>query len=230
MTGLSSNFDFADFCSTVTEIRALHFLKPSVFRILELQNQKSEKEDVGNMLANAFSGLSKVVNKIATLSNAVGTLVLLALVVVINYDIIARGIFNLPFRGAIEVVQFCMVLIVFLQLPDVVRVGKLTRSDGLLILIKDRYPRVSRLLNLFINLLSASVMALVTVAIFPEFLDMWETDDFFGIPGVFTAPWWPIKLTVLCSAALCTIIFFLKTCVAEDKPDSKEAINKDTTE
>ena len=163
------------------------------------------------MLANAFSAVSTVVNKISSLANAAGTLVLLGLVVVINFDIFARGIFNLPFRGAIEVVQFSMVLIVFLQLPDVVKVGRLTRSDGLLILIKDRLPKVRRFLNIAINLLSAAVMGLVTLAIFPEFMEMWESDDFFGIPGVFTAPWWPIKLTILCSAALCTFIFLSLT-------------------
>lgn len=163
------------------------------------------------MLENAFSGLSTVVHKISNLANAAGTLVLLGLVIVINVDIFSRGLFNLPFRGAIEVVQFSMVLIVFLQLPDVVKVGRLTRSDGLLILIKDRFPRVKRVLDFAINLLSAAVMALITLAIFPEFLEMWESNDFFGIPGVFTAPWWPIKLTILCSAGLCTIIFLLLT-------------------
>lgn len=163
------------------------------------------------MLERAFSGLSTIVSKISSLANAVGTLVLLGLVIVINVDIFSRGLFNLPFRGAIEVVQFSMVLIVFLQLPDVVKVGRLTRSDGLLILIKERYPIVKRTLDAAINLLSAGVMALITLAIFPEFIEMWESDDFFGIPGVFTAPWWPIKLTILCSAALCTVIFLLKT-------------------
>ena len=59
-------------------------------------------------------------------ANAVGTLVVLALVCVVNYDVIARGLFNSPFLGAVEVVQFSMVLIVFLQLPDVMRVGRLT--------------------------------------------------------------------------------------------------------
>ena len=116
----------------------------------------------------------------------------------------------MPFRGAIEVVQFSMVLIVFLQLPDVVRVGRLTRSDGLLTLLGPRYPRLAQTLRRIINLLSAIIMALITVAIFPEFTEMWETKDFFGIPGVFTAPWWPIKLTILCSAALCTLILLFK--------------------
>ena len=58
------------------------------------------------------------------------TLVVLALVLVVNYDMGARNLFNAPFNGAVEVVQFSMVLIVFLQLPDVVRVNRLTRSDG----------------------------------------------------------------------------------------------------
>ena len=53
-------------------------------------------------------------------------------------------------------------------------------------------------------------MTLIAIAIFPEFIDMWHTQDFFGIPGVFTAPWWPIKLVILISAALCAMIFALK--------------------
>lgn len=171
------------------------------------------------MFTNAISALSKVVNKIATLSNVAGTLVVLGLVVIVNYDIFARGIFNHPFRGAVEVVQFSMVLIVFLQLPDVIRVDRLTRSDGLLGLIRDSFPRVTAFLNFFINTISAIVMTLITVAIFPEFLEMWETKDFFGIPGVFTAPWWPIKLTVVCSAALCTILFLIKI-TTNNKSDS----------
>ena len=162
------------------------------------------------MLTNAFSGLSKITNNIATLANVVGTLMVLGLVAIVNYDIFARGLFNMPFRGAVEVVQFAMVLIVFLQLPDVIKVGRLTRSDGLLLMMKDHFPRVAFVMNFVIHTISACVMALITIAIFPEFIEMWESNDFFGIPGIFTAPWWPIKLTILCSAGLCTVIFLLK--------------------
>jgi TRAP-type mannitol/chloroaromatic compound transport system permease small subunit len=161
-------------------------------------------------LNSGVTGLTLVTKWVATAANVVGTLVVLTLVVIVNYDVVARGLFNLPFRGAVEVVQFSMVLIVFLQLPDVVRVDRLTRSDGLLFLIGDKYPTVSALMRRAINTLSAVVMTLIAIAIFPEFTDMWETQDFFGIPGIFTAPWWPIKLTILCSAALCAVIFALK--------------------
>ena len=143
------------------------------------------------------------------LANAAGTFVVVGLIAVVNYDIVARGLFNKPFLGAVEVVQFSMVLIVFLQLPDVIRVGRLTRSDGFLGLMRQRRPVLGRRLSQAIDLLSAAFMVLVAIAIWPDFLEMWETNDFFGVPGVFTAPWWPVKLVIFLSACLCTVHFVL---------------------
>ena len=165
---------------------------------------------MSSVFQRGVAAASRAARAISTTANVVGTRVVLGLVVVVNYDVVARGLFNMPFRGAVEVVQFSMVLIVFLQLPDVVRVDRLTRSDGLLFLIGHKYPRVAATMRRAINTGSAIIMALIAIAIFPEFTEMWETQDFFGIPGVFTAPWWPIKLTILCSAALCAVIFALK--------------------
>lgn len=159
---------------------------------------------------SVIEALTRITKYISTTANVAGTLVVLALVVIVNYDIVARGVFNAPFKGAIEVVQFAMVLIVFLQLPDVIRVNRLTRSDGLLFIIGNKNPRAAATLRRVINTGSAIIMTLIAIAILPEFFDMWETQDFFGVPGVFTAPWWPIKLTIFCSAALCALIFMLK--------------------
>ncbi|MEO0916535.1 MAG: TRAP transporter small permease subunit, partial [Pseudomonadota bacterium] len=92
------------------------------------------------MIRSAITAVTKLVNGVAISANAVGTIVVLGLVIIVNYDAIARSLFNKPFLGAVEVVQFSMVLIVFLQLPDVIRVGRLTRSDGLLGLVGRRNP------------------------------------------------------------------------------------------
>lgn len=143
-------------------------------------------------------------------ANAIGTLMVLALVVVVNFDVVARGVFNAPFRGAVEVVQFSMVFIVFAQLPDVVRVGRLTRSDGLLIVLGDRSPRFRDLLGRAIDSLAGVLMVLIAVAMWPEFVEAFESRDYFGTPGVFTAPWWPLKLVVFVSASLCAAIFALR--------------------
>jgi TRAP-type C4-dicarboxylate transport system permease small subunit len=174
------------------------------------------------MLKTALSGLSYVANTIAIFANIVGTLVVLALVAVVNYDIFARNFLHAPFMGAVEVVQFSIVLIVFLQLPDVVRVDRLTRSDGFLFIMGSRYPKVARMLHHAINLLSAVFMALIAVAIYPQFVEMWATQDYFGVPGVFTAPWWPIKLVIFLSAGLCTLLFLLKLVIRKPAPRRAE--------
>lgn len=151
----------------------------------------------------------KVADGIAMAANALGTFVVILLVAVVNYDIIARGVFNRPFMGAVEVVQFTMVLIVFLQLPDVIRVGRLTRSDGALGLLAMRAPAKGRLLSRAIDLMSAIFMGMVVYAMWPEFLEMWHSQDYFGVPGVFTAPWWPVKLVIVFGAALSLVHFLL---------------------
>ncbi len=151
------------------------------------------------------------------IANALGTLVVLALVIVVNFDVVARGVFHAPFMGAVEIVQFSMVLIVFLQLPDVVRAGRLTRSDGFLLLTKKRFPRFASFLSRGIDFIAAIFMTLMAIAIWPEFVEMLETRDFFGVPGVFTAPWWPIKLVIFLSALLCAVVFALKVLNTSDQ-------------
>ena len=197
------------------------------------------------MLTNAFSGLSKITNNIATLANVVGTLMVLGLVAIVNYDIFARGLFNMPFRGAVEVVQFAMVLIVFLQLPDVVRNNRLTRSDGFLVFAQDRYPGISNVLSRSIDAIAAVFMALIAWTVWPEFLEsigschfitppefgapptgeFWADlktafarCEYFGTPGIFTAPWWPAKLAIFFSVTLCAIIFAFKALLGNRNP------------
>lgn len=170
-------------------------------------------------LQKTILGLSKITDRLAIVANTVGTLVVLALVLVVNFDVVARGVFNAPFLGAVEVVQFSMVLIVFLQLPDVARVNRLTRSDGFLVVIGRKYPAVSAAMRHVIDMISAVLMTLIAVAIWPEFTEMWHTKDYFGVPGVFTAPWWPIKLTIFLSAVLCALIFALKVLSPAAKPE-----------
>lgn len=162
------------------------------------------------MLNNILGSLPRLANTVAIGANAIGTLVVLGLVAVVNFDIVARGVFHAPFMGAVEVVQFSMVLIVFLQLPDVVRANRLTRSDGLLAVVATTWPGLARLIGRLIDFVSCLFMLVIAIAIWPQFVELFETGDYFGIPGVFTAPWWPLKLVVFASAALCSLLFALK--------------------
>lgn len=170
------------------------------------------------MLHSILAGITRATNTLAIACNALGTLVVLALVVVLNVDVIARGFFSSPINGTYEIVQFSVELIVFLQLADVVRVDRLTRSDGFLNVIGTRRPMFAANLRRMINAVSAIFMGLIAYITFSEFLHMWNTQDYFGVPGLFTLPWWPVKLVISIGTALACVIFVLKVITAVDRP------------
>jgi TRAP-type C4-dicarboxylate transport system permease small subunit len=181
------------------------------------------------MLKSAFVGVSRIANTLAIASNALGTLVVLALVVILNVDVIARGVFSAPIKGTYEMVQFSVVLIVFLQLADVVRVDRLTRSDGFLNVVHQRRPGVAANIRRIINAISAIFMGLIAYITFPEFLHMWDTQDYFGVPGLFTLPWWPVKLGITLGTGLSCLIFALKVIAGKDQPELLRAPEHDET-
>lgn len=175
---------------------------------------------------------------IASIANAAGTLVIFILVGTMNVDVVARGVFHAPMNGVVEVVIFSLILIVFLQLPDVVYHNRLTRSDGFLTYAKTKFPRFANSVERFTDLAAGIFMAFIVWTMWPEFLESFETChfftppdfgpaptgeffadlrtafgrcDYFGTPGIFTAPWWPAKLAIVFSVTLCCIIFAFKT-------------------
>ncbi|MEN0002228.1 MAG: TRAP transporter small permease subunit [Pseudomonadota bacterium] len=180
----------------------------------------------------------------AMIANAAGTLVIFALVAIMNIDVFARGVFNQPLRGVFEVVIFSLALIVYLQLPDVVRSNRLTRSDGFLMLSRARFPVFGNMMGRGIDLLAGIFMAMIAYVSWPEFMDSigtcrfilgpefgsapdglfaslsasWGRCEYYGTPGIFTAPWFPVKLVIAFSATLCAIIFFFKVLLGHGEP------------
>jgi TRAP-type C4-dicarboxylate transport system permease small subunit len=174
---------------------------------------------------------------VASYANKIGTIVIFFLVATMNYDVVARGFFHAPLNGVVEVVIFSLILIVFLQLPDVVHHNRLTRSDGFLNFIYTRAPSIGDVLSRSINAIGCLFMGLIAWTMWPDFLESIEschfitapefgvqhtgelwTDlkvafgrcDYFGTPGIFTAPWWPAKLAIFFSVTMCCGIFLFK--------------------
>jgi TRAP-type C4-dicarboxylate transport system permease small subunit len=173
----------------------------------------------GSTLSRAANLAARAMTGVAQVANAAGTLVVLGLVLLINTDVIARNAFNAPFRGTYEAVQFLLVMIVFLQLPDVVRINRLTRSDGFLAVLANRKPAVARFFARIIDTVSAIFMGLIAYAVWPEFIRAWTDNSYFGTPGIFTAPYWPIKLVICFAAALCALIFITKAISGRRRPE-----------
>ena len=98
--------------------------------------------------------------------------------------------------------------IVFLQLGDTARRGRLTRSDGFFKFVLRRAPRIGRLMGAVFDLLGALFMAIILFGAAPDLIEAWEKDFFVGEIGLFTAPEWPIK-AVIVVGCLMTLLQFL---------------------
>ncbi len=155
----------------------------------------------GNILSRTFSSF------VAGL-NSVGTALIFALVVMINVDVFSRFLFNAPIDGVTELVELSIVAIVFLQLADAVRTGRLIRSEGLYSRLQQKYPRLGHILGAFFDLAGAIFFITIIIGGIPRFIDAWQRGYFSGNKGIFVVPVWPVRL-VLVIGALTVVMVFL---------------------
>lgn len=153
-----------------------------------------------NILGRAFSRF------VAGL-NSVGGVLIFGLVVMINLDIFSRFLFNAPIDGVTELVELSIVAIVFLQLGDAVRNGRLTRSDGLYSKIKEKNPRVGHMLGAFFDLAGATFFLTLIAGSVPRFIDAWERGYYAGNKGIVVIPIWPVRLIIVIGAVTVVLVF-----------------------
>jgi TRAP-type C4-dicarboxylate transport system permease small subunit len=134
--------------------------------------------------------------------NAVGTLIIFGLMAMINWDVWQREIANTPIHGVPEMIELLIVAIVFLQLGDATRSGRLTRSDGLFNFVLARRPRIGRIMGATFDLLGAVFMGLIVYGTWPIFIEAYEKDLYTGNIGVFTAPTWPVKAIIVVGSVM----------------------------
>lgn len=148
-------------------------------------------------------------DRIVIALNAVGSLWVLALVVLINVDAIGRSFFNAPIAGMIEVVAVSLAVIVFCQLADTIRLGKLTRSDTLIGRLA-QHAGAGRVLVVAFEIVGAVVMGLIIAGTLPLLIQSYERGYFIGVRGVFTFPDWPVKAVFLIGAAAALACFLAR--------------------
>lgn len=143
--------------------------------------------------------------------NALGSLLIVALVILINIEAFSRSLFNKPFDGVIELIEIGIVAIVFLQLADAARRKMLTQSDGLFNLALQRKPGIGRAMGIFINLTGVFFMALIIYGSVPLLQESWNENHYVGVRHLFTAPTWPIKFIIVLGATMTMIQFAIFT-------------------
>ena len=141
--------------------------------------------------------------------NALGTLWIVALMVLINTDVIGRDFFNAPVRGATELVSLSIVGIVFLQLADTLATGRMTRADVLLDRLKRTTPWAADALQAVFHLAGAGLMGVILWAAWEPLVESIRIQEYVGAVGDFTAPVWPVRLIMLVGICATLITFVL---------------------
>ena len=140
-------------------------------------------------------------------ANICGSLLISGLVVLIGADVFSRNMFNAPISGVPEMVTLSIVAIVFLQAPQALKAGRMTRSDAVLGVLNKRLPRAARGLETLYDLLAIGVVGAILYATYPIFTRALARSEFIGAAGDFTAPVWPVKLMILIGGALLSLQF-----------------------
>ena len=140
-------------------------------------------------------------------ANVVGSLLILSLVVLITWDVAGRNLFGAPLSGVPELVSMSIVAIVFLQAPQTLKAGRMTRSDGVIDILHARFPALAHWLETAFDLVAIAVLSAILYAHWPMMTRSWVRGDFVGAVGDFTAPTWPVKAMLALGCILLALQF-----------------------
>ena len=140
---------------------------------------------------------------------ALGTVWIIALMLLINSDVIGRHLFDAPVRGVTELVALLIVGIVFLQLADTLHGGRFTRAYVLLDKLKRKHPVFAARLQAFYRLVGADLMGEILWAAWAPLVESVRIREYVGAIGDFTVTVWPMRLMMLIGLSATLVTFML---------------------
>lgn len=141
--------------------------------------------------------------------NAVGSVVIGAIMVLMCADVLLRNLINHPIEGVAELVATSVIVIVFLQLPATLRHGRMSRADLFIDPYLQRRPRAGRRLRAFFSAAGIFACGVIAYASWKPLVRAWVDQEFLGVEGSFTFPTWPMRAIVVLGAALAAIQYLL---------------------
>lgn len=153
-----------------------------------------------------YAGL--VMEKVTSTFNAIACGWIFVMMLLIAADVFFRFAFNSPIRGVPLIISMSIIAVVFLQLADTVRTGRLTQSDMLITHLIQTRPRLGHSLQGLFHLVGVFVMGAILWYSVPFLTKAWQLGTYDGTPGDFAVPEWPVKAVIVLGAALCTLQFF----------------------
>lgn len=139
--------------------------------------------------------------------NIVGSIWIFVIMVLINADVFSRYLFNSPIRGIPTIVSMSIIAIVFFQLPDALRSGRMTRNDVLIGKLLASPSGSGHRWQAAYYLLGAFLMALIIYFSIPFLGKAWHLESYVGTQGDFIFSDWPILAVVILGALFCGLEF-----------------------
>lgn len=137
--------------------------------------------------------------------NAIGSVWVAALTLLICADILGRVLFRYPLVGVPEIVKVSIVAIVWLQIPHTLKTGGHLRSD---IVLRSLPGRGRAAVDLLSCALGAIIFALLVYSGWDTMVQAWEMGEFEGELPV-RVPTYPLRSIVLLGAGLTALQFLL---------------------
>lgn len=155
--------------------------------------------------------LTRAVSLLSLIFAIVGGAGILAIMAMINSDVIGRAAFASPVPATAEIVSASIVAIVFLQLPLAIQSGRAIRSDMFIDRVHSRSPRAGNALDFLHHLVGAALFGILVYYLWPELMATITRHRTVGLHGIFVLPRWPFTLCVFIGVVLATLQYILLT-------------------
>ena len=142
---------------------------------------------------------------------ALGSLGIVVIMVLINGDVLGRSLFDKPVPIVAEIVSVSIVSVVFLQLADCIRSGRMIQSDMWLTRIARASPRAGAAVSALHHLIGAVMLGILAWYLWKPTMGAFAPHRTVGIRGVLTLPLWPFYLAVFAGAMLAFVQYITAT-------------------
>lgn len=150
-------------------------------------------------------------HRLTAAMNALGTLWIVALMLLIVADVLGRNFLATPVPGVPETVALSIVGIVFLQLADTLRCGRFTRAEVLLARLVRTHPAWHAALSALWHALGGALLLVVLWASWGPLVESVQIREYVGAVGSFQAPVWPVRLITLVGLSVTALTYALLT-------------------
>ncbi|MBI3434506.1 MAG: TRAP transporter small permease, partial [Proteobacteria bacterium] len=133
--------------------------------------------------------------------NVVGTLLILAMAIAVNADVLGRNAFNRPIPGVTEFIGLSIVAVVFLQMANTLREDRHVSNDVFFGVLSRAYPRVADALNVAFNIIGALLLSMIVIYVWPIVRENYAGDYYAGTAGLIEIPIWPFMAAIVVGSA-----------------------------